>query len=232
MSKFIFKALLSLTAIMFVTSCGTTSSQNIRGNSDASITASSEFDSYVPGCYNVSPKKKVLAFEPYFFHSTKESILREGVVWGPKVVYKVDSDDSNFVRFKKEYSQSLISQFVGADGRTYSAPPFCRVYDAPIDRVNTAIDELTPVLDNPIYKIYGGKEYRYIEFDTFNRENPDVKWQDKYAINSFSTDSGQTVVVILRDLYISRSSEASYIRATSDGHNEIWLLGRIGNAVN
>ncbi|MEM7040643.1 MAG: hypothetical protein AAF570_27010, partial [Bacteroidota bacterium] len=107
-------------------------------------------------------------------------------------------------------------------------PPFCMKFDAPITDVADALESILPVLDNPI--VAGKEAHGLFGTGYFDREHIGAKWRDRYIITARETTTNETVVTVFRDLLISRYG-APYARAESDGHNEAWILTKIGAQV-
>ena len=58
--------------------------------------------------------------------------------------------DDGMDDYKKEYTYALILQMFGIDGRNYSFPPFCMIYNAPAAAVHSAIESALPLMGNPV----------------------------------------------------------------------------------
>ncbi|MDH3737855.1 MAG: hypothetical protein OER92_01585 [Alphaproteobacteria bacterium] len=178
----------------------------------------------IPNCQNVSPSDAIITYETAFYHSTWSSALIEGAQVGLRTGLGVDNEKSEFVRFKKEFAYALMLQVFRIDGRNYPFPPFCMKYDAPLAKVADAINKIMPVLGNPVVR--GKEEHGLFGTEFYGREHISAKWRDRYIISLGETTTNQTVVIVFRELLISRGKEA-FARAESDGHNEAWILTKI-----
>lgn len=178
----------------------------------------------IPNCQNVSPSVAVAAYETAFYHSTWASAWIEGAQVGLRSGLGVDNEQSEFVRFKKEFAYAIMLQVFGIDGRNYPFPPFCMKINAPLARVAGEINKIMPILDNPVVR--GKEEHGLFGTEFYGRENISARWRDRYIITLRETTTNQTIVTVFRELLISRGKEA-FARAESDGHNEAWILAKV-----
>lgn len=106
-----------------------------------------------------------------------------------------------------------------SDART-----FCRVYDAEMPLVASAVAMVIPYLQNGI-EISDQLAGIFLT-ELSDRSHSAAKWKDSYAIKVSELEPGKTVVRVTRFVYISRMG-SPYYGAISDGNNEGWILTRV-----
>ena len=106
--------------------------------------------------------------------------------------------------------------------------PFCRPYDASAWEVSQVIEEILPLLGNGV--LVSDKERGVFITNFVERHHSAARWRDGYEINVIDEGPGQSVVVILRTLYISRS-HGVFNQAISVGHNEAWIMTQIAEGL-
>ena len=164
----------------------------------------------VSGCKNVSKRVRVDQYITDFYLSTWSSAAIEGAMEG--------------------FWEGLREGFgIGTNPSPYrpnSLPfplePFCMSFRSPAPAVSRAVARVLPHLGNPV--VLSDVANGFFETGFVERSHRAARWRDRYMI-SVEESSSQTVVKILRILYISRGGP--FNQAISVGHNEAWFLTQI-----
>lgn len=174
--------------------------------------------SLIEGCRNVSQADKTNTYIVGSYLTTWKSASREGSVAGLKGA--AGGDES-----LNQLAESLLP----------ASEIFCKAYPASKKSVYSIVTKLLPILG---YKItYSDETIGAVETGYVFQEKPALahgisRWKDRYVVSLNSPDPDHTVVRIFRDVYISRCFKSKggcseYLRATSVGHNEAWMLNHI-----
>ncbi len=208
-----------LIIVCFVTSCASSP-----GSPDIGTNGNDGIGYFIDGCQNISPTTPKLHYETNFYLSTWGSAWSEGAQSGLQEGLAIREKDRAKDRFTKRLASTVLARTMGYDG---SLPPqalFCMHYEASADRVSSIVEEILPILQNPINKDI--LEEGVYKTEPYDRKHIAAKWRDQYAIIVEPAGENITEVTVYRDLWISRQG-TSHVRATSNGGNEAWILQQI-----
>ena len=174
----------------------------------------------IPGCKNVSKRIRVDQYITEFYLSTYGSAWLEGTMAGFRQGVSEGLRDT--VR-----TGGLLSGMNPPDANRpnalpFSLEPFCMGFRSPAPAVSHAVASILPRLGNRI--LLSDEANGVFETDFVERHHRAARWRDKFVI-SVEEVSGQTVVKVLRILYISRGGP--FNQAISVGHNESWVLTQV-----
>lgn len=182
---------------------------------------------FMEGCRNVSPDARATSQPWDFYHSTWSSASVEGAVQG---TYESLEEEGLLIR--------PVPQGGDVENNTpVPLRPYCLSFRATYQQTTDAVEKILPLLNAPILQT----DPRLGIFSTavVDRRHPNAvgkpvgmawpAWRENYAIR-VSPHGDWTVVLVIRSLQISRE-EGVFNEAISSGHNEIWILNRIDEAL-
>ena len=164
----------------------------------------------VHDCKNVNPNQKIAKFDRDFYHTTW------GSVWSAALRYK--TIDKNPVG-----AGTTILTHMPAD-KTY-----CMYFPESKQLVvNTVYDSLDQLgLDFQLSSPTSGE----LVTETFqNGHGNFAKWRETYYLHISENIEGGTDLRVFRDIWIARKDGGNwsrFIRETSDGQNEAWIVLRV-----
>lgn len=186
---------------------------------------------FIAQCKNVSSRYRVDQYITEFYLSTWGSAFLEGAQQGvsegfDQAVLSMNAARQRLWGFARSAAGSMYRN--NDENVLFSAKAFCRSFPASFDKVVYAVEGILPQLGNAIY--IRDRSSGYFETHFAMRRHSGAEWRDRYVVGIVPESSGRTVVRVARILEISRL-RGPYNEATSVGHNEVWFLTRIGDAI-
>ena len=194
----------------------------------------------IDGCNNISRKVRVDNYIKDYYLTTWGSALAEGAMEGVSRGTEDAGRSASGVVVKE--AVEVVSGRKNAAARVQSAPeskwrekknslssspvPFCRRYPAKFSEVYGAVVSTIGDLEHRI--ILRDKQLGILETDFVERRHSAARWRDRYVIFVDPDEPDQSVVRVFRIVYIDRSG-TMFNQATSVGHNEAWILTRVGD---
>jgi hypothetical protein len=173
----------------------------------------------IVGCQNVSNKVRVNSYITNFYLTTWGSAVVEGATEG--TMEGLSSVNRNSGGMPKRWKSGETT-----NPEILNLMPFCRRFAAPFSQVSKAAATVLPMLGNPIIK----SDIRTGDFETgfIERSHSAARWRDRYFIFIDQDGLQNSIVRVVRQVYIDRSGR-TFNQAISVGHNEAWILTRIGD---
>lgn len=208
---------LVLSVAVVLSACSTTGAPTIRTSADDGE------GPMIPNCRNVSAASRVEEYSPQFYHTTWGSAWMEGAAQGFSEGL-TNQPTSQAVR------EAMVSPSV-RDGATFNRipaahRPFCHAFDADRARVSEIVEDILPLLGNPVER--SDKRAGVFRTSDIQRNHIAATWRDNYAIRVEDLGPGRTGVWVYRQVYISRDGQV-YNEGISSGHNELWVLTQIAD---
>lgn len=208
-----FRRMLALCSVILINSCGGPGAPLLRAN---------EMDGegqLIAGCQNVSNKVRVNSYITEFYLTTWGSAVLEGATEGAMKGSSSVNQKSGGMPKRSKRGETTNPEIL-------NLIPFCRRYAVPFPRASKAAATVLPMLGNPIIKSdipTGDFETGFIE-----RSHRAARWRDRYFIIVDQDGPQNAIVRVVRQVYIDRSG-GTFNQAISVGHNEAWILTRIGD---
>lgn len=143
----------------------------------------------------------------------------DGVRQSANMGNKVGEGIAGFMGFSEDPSEIVYHLPV-------QPSPYCKVFAATPQQVSHVVVSVLPMLGNGIRT--SDETNGVFVTEAIERQHLAARWRDSYEITVVGEAPNQTVVRVLRKLYISRS-RGVFNQATSVGHNEAWILTQIGD---
>lgn len=107
---------------------------------------------------------------------------------------------------------------------------FCRAFRSDKEHIVTLVVDAFKQVGYRV--LYAEAVTGVVATDYVDQSHAAAWWKDRYLVTLEGAADGQTVVRVIRDVYISRPGSrrgewTPYVKAESVGHNEAWLLNRI-----
>ena len=179
-------------------------------------------------CRNVSQSAQANHDPWAFYHTTWGSAWVEGATEG----------------FYEGIEEAGVFKFqAGEDGQVVTNTPiglrpYCLSINASYARTLAAVERTLPLLNAPVDE--ARPEYGYFTTERVLRRHKGAEaseisaarpaWRESYELRVLNHTEDWTVVRVTRAVQISRQ-EGTYNPAASSGHNEVWILNQVKDAV-
>lgn len=203
----------------------------------------------VAGCQNIQLERPAFALPDEFittaYLTTWSSALKEGAEEGYSDAYdhnrqKNQGDNYQLITLIDSVADKPSTHKEMVDRETSSWPekvnpltneqePFCRIFSANYSNIFALVENIFEDLDYQVTISNG--TLGFIETDYTERHHASARWRDKYKIIVVEISQNQSVLLVYRSVFVSRSDDV-FNEGISVGHNEAWIIREVDRGLN